>query len=328
MLSVQQISPLRVNQGGSVYVFGSGFDYKCKVLADNGTPSQITELSVLDYDDNSLEFVAPKEVGSYDVLVVRENILFGRFSLIVVALRELNVWNVARRDNVVRDGVDYENEEFRSALLGLLPRGFAWFKGKDGNWWKLFAGFSLGFSAVCKILRDLVFESSPAKTTSYETWERELGLPIKGLEQSTDTRRLEEIFRVARKKGGATVPYFKSLAALFGLRAEVYEYWNPEHRSHFEGVDFGDDDPNFYWMLEIEAESEDWYVCTCNDTCNDYLQWWWNAPMESLFNVIKPSHTKLVYSYTDGDAPTSGEYILTELAEPILSEIGDNLVTE
>ena len=81
-------------------------------------------------------------------------------------------------------------------------------------------------------------------------------------------------------------------------------------------------------MLEIEAESEDWYVCTCNDTCNDYLQWWWNAPMESLFNVIKPAHTKLVYSYTDGDAPTSGEYILTELAEPILSETGDNLVTE
>ena len=180
MLSVQQISPLRVNQGGSVYVFGSGFDYKCKVLADNGTPFQITELSVLDYDETSLEFVAPKEVGSYDVLVVRENILFGRFSLTVVALSELNVWNIARRDNVVRDGVDYENEEFRSALLGLLPRGFAWFKGKAGNWWKLFAGFSLGFSAVYKILRDLVFESSPAKTTSYETWERELGLPIKG----------------------------------------------------------------------------------------------------------------------------------------------------
>ena len=143
MLSVQQISPLRVNQGGSVYVFGSGFDYKCKVLADNGTPSQITELSVLDYDETSLEFVAPKEVGSYDVLVVRENILFGRFSLTVVALSELNVWNIARRDNVVRDGVDYENEEFRSALLGLLPRGFAWFKGKAGNWWKLFAGFSV-----------------------------------------------------------------------------------------------------------------------------------------------------------------------------------------
>lgn len=301
MLSVQQISPLRVNQGGSVYVFGSGFDYKCSVLADNGTPSQIAGLTVLDYDDNSLEFVAPKEAGSYDVLVVRENILFGRFSLTVVALSELNVWNIARRDNVVRDGVDYENEEFRSALLGLLPRGFAWFKGKSGNWWKLFAGFSLGFSAVYKILRDLVFESSPAKTTSYETWERELGLPIKGLEQSTDARRLEEIFRVARKKGGATVPYFKSLAALFGLRAEVYEYWNPEHRSHFEGVDFGDDDPNFYWMIAVEGSAEDWHICTCNDTCNDYLQEWSNVPAEVMFEKLKPAHTKLLCSYVDVD---------------------------
>lgn len=314
MLSVQQISPLRVNQGGSVYVFGSGFDYKCKVFADNGTPSQIAELSVLDYDESSLEFVAPKEAGSYDVLVVRENILFGRFSLTVVALRELNVWNIARRDNVVRDGVDCENEEFRSALLGLMPRGFAWFKGKVGNWWKLFAGFSLGFSAVYKILRDLVFESSPAKTTSYEVWERELGLPIKGLEQSTDARRLEEIFRVARKKGGTTIPYFKSLAALFGLRAEVYEYWNPEHRSHFEGVDFGDDDPNFCWMIAVEGSAEDWHICTCNDTCNDYLQEWSNVPAEVMFENLKPAHTKLLCSYVDVDV----ELVLVDNQDNVL----------
>jgi hypothetical protein len=50
-------------------------------------------------------------------------------------------------------------------------------------------------------------------------------------------------------------------------------------------------------MLEIEAESEDWHACTCNDTCNDYLQYWWNAPMESLFDAVKPAHTKLIYSY-------------------------------
>lgn len=299
MLSVQQISPLRVNQGGSVYVFGSGFDCKCKVLADNGTPSQIAGLTVLDYDDNSLEFVAPKETGSYDVLVVRENILFGRFSLTVVALSELNVWNIARRDNVVRDGVDYENEEFRSALLGLLPRGFAWFKGKVGNWWKLFAGFSLGFSAVYKILRDLVFESSPAKTTSYETWERELGLPIKGVERDSASGKLAEIYRISRKKGGVTVSYFKSISSLFGLNVSIYEYWKSEDRPKFEGVDFGDDDPNFCWLLEIEAESSDWRYCTCNDTCNDYLQFWWNEPVESLYDAIKPAHTKLLYAYKE-----------------------------
>lgn len=322
MLSVQQISPLRVNRGGSVCIFGSGFDYKCKVFADNEMSSQVAELSVLDYYEDCLEFIAPSKAGTYTVQVLRENVLLGRFSLSVVALRELNVWNVARRDNVVRDGADYENEEFRSALLGLLPRGFAWFKGKNGNWWKLFAGFSLGFSAVYKILRNLVFESNPAKTTSYEVWERELGLPINGVDPKTDDDRLSEVYRVSRKKGGNTIPYFKSIAALFGAEIKIYEYWkNPEK---FDGVDFGDDDPNFYWMVNLAARDEDWFVCTCNDTCNDYLQWWWNAPMETLFNLIKPAHTKIVYSY--GDERPGAIYLLAENGKKLKTESGDNIV--
>lgn len=314
MLSAQQISPLRVNQGGSVYVFGSGFDYKCKVLADNGTPSQIAELSVLDYGETWLEFSAPSAPGAYTVTIARDGYSFGEFSFTVVSLRNSETWNIAPRENVKRDETDFENEEFRNALLGLMPRGFAWFIGKMGNWWKLFSAFSLGFSAVYAVFRLLVDESNPAKTTSYEEWERELGLPIKGLEQSTDTRRLEEIFRVARKKGGATVPYFKSLAALFGLRAEVYEYWNPEHRSHFEGVDFGDDDPNFYWMIAVEGSAEDWHICTCNDTCNDYLQQWSNVPAEVMFEKLKPAHTKLLCSYVDVDV----ELVLVDNQDNVL----------
>ena len=252
-------------------------------------------MPVLDYGETWLEFSAPSAPGAYTVTIARDGYSFGEFSLTVVSLRNSETWNIAPRENVKRDGIDVENEEFRNALLGLMPRGFAWFTGKIGNWWKLFSAFSLGFSAVYSVFRLLVDESSPAKTTSYEEWERELGLPIKGLEQRTDGGRLAEIYRVARKQGGCTVPYFKSIAALFGINVGIYEYFkNPEK---FEGVDFGDDDPNFYWMLEIEAESEDWYACTCNDTCNDYLQYWWNAPIESLFDAVKPAHTKLIYSY-------------------------------
>ena len=291
MLIVQNISPQMVASGGTVRLSGSGFDSRCNVVAG----SQI--MPVLDYGETWLEFSAPSAPGAYTVTIARDGYSFGEFSLTVVSLRNSETWNIAPRENVKRDGLDVENEEFRNALLGLMPRGFAWFTGKMGNWWKLFSAFSLGFSAVYSVFRLLVDESSPAKTTSYEEWERELGLPINGLEQRTDGGRLAEIYRVARKQGGCTVPYFKSIAALFGINVGIYEYFkNPEK---FEGVDFGYDDPNFYWMLEIEAESEDWHACTCNDTCNDYLQYWWNAPMESLFDTVKPAHTKLLYAYKE-----------------------------
>lgn len=71
--------------------------------------------------------------------------------------------------------------DFRHAQLGLMPRGFAWFLGIAGNWWKLFTSFAAGFAAVYDMFCSLVREMSPYTTTSLTDWERELGLPKKGL---------------------------------------------------------------------------------------------------------------------------------------------------
>lgn len=282
MAHVQKMTPLSTYAGGSVLVFGAGFDSSCDVLID-GEPTNI-----LDYDDSSIEFAAPANIGNYSVTIVRNNEPMGQFGLSVVALRDSMTWNIDRRGN----------DEFRNALLGLLPRGFAFFAGRGGNWWKLFSAIGAGFLAVYNLLRELVDEMSPVKTTSYADWERELGLLARGNDR-TDDARLSEIFRIARKLGGCTIPYFKSVIALFGLDAEIYEYWkNPEK---FSDVEFGDDNPNFYWMVELAAAEDDWHYCTCNDTCNDYLQWWWNVPVESMIQLIKPAHTKLVFGYTVSD---------------------------
>ena len=281
MLTVQDIRPQMVNGGGTVRMSGSGFDGFCAVVANGES------LPVVDYDDSWMEFSAPSELGTVEVALVRGEYEYFRSSITVVRLNEIEIWNLPVRGK----------DEFKFALLGLMPRGFAWFTGKGGNWWKLFAACAAGVLDVYNSFRRLVDESSPAKTTSYPEWEKELGLPIKGAVRSSNEGRLSEIYRVARKPGGCTIPYFKSIALLFGKKINIYEYYrNPEK---FVDVDFGDDDPNFYWMIELEASAEDYHICTCNDTCNDYLREWWNAPIEAMFDSIKPSHTKLVYSYTN-----------------------------
>ena len=279
MLTVQRISRFQVNVGGSVVVFGSGFDSLCWVLVGD------RYANIVDYDGDSLEFSAPPEIGRYAVSVGRGQETFKNFTLEVCSLRNVESWNLPVRTK----------DDFRDAFLGLMPRGFAWFVGRGGNWCELFTGFASGLFVLYSLYRQLVYAIDPTKTTCYADWENELNLPIKGVERDSDDGRLDEIYRIARKRGGNTVPYFKSLAALFGLDVRIYEYWkNPEK---FDDVNFGDKDPNFFWMVEIDSDNADWHVCTCNDTCNDYLQWWWNAPLESLIDFVKPAHTQVLYRY-------------------------------
>lgn len=285
MLSVQNMKPSMVANGNPVHVFGAGFDSHCSVtVSENGNSSLA---SVLDYNDSELVFSAPEYIGEYTIMVSRDGVLYASFSLQVVKLEKSDVWKLPARDD----------KDFRHALIGLLPRGFAWFTGRCGNWWKLFGGFGAGLQSVYNLFCDLAKQMSPMTTSSFAEWENELGLPKKGIVRDSSIGRLEEIYRISRKKGGNTVPYFKSVASLFGRYSEIYEYWkNPEV---FEGVDFGEDDPNFYWMVAIESRHDDWHICTCNDTCNDYLQEWWFAPLEAMFDLIKPAHTKLLYKYID-----------------------------
>lgn len=306
MLLVQTMNPKRVCVGGTVIVYGVGFDSRCWVRVGN------RYLSVQEYDSSSLEFSAPSDVGSYSVDIGQSSSVYASFDLTVLALRDSSVWKLPARD------VD----DFRDALLGLMPRGFAWFLGRGGNWWKLFSAFASVIYVVYELLRTLVLNMSPAKTTAYADWENELALPVKGLEQDSNDGRLNEIYRVARQKVGDTVPFYRALAALFGRDVDIYEYWrNPEK---FAGVEFGNDDPNFYWMVEQTSADDDWHVFDCNDSCDDYLAWWWNPVLESCFETMKPAHTKVLYTYKLPEVV----YIMTEDGDYIMTENGDFIVTE
>lgn len=224
---------------------------------------------------------------------------------------ESKMWNLKRRTA----------EDFCYALLGLMPRGFAWFTRRCGNWWKLFYGMSAGFVAVYDMFRCLVSNMSPVSTDDLDAWEKELGLPKYGFSFQDPLSRKREIIRVSRGECGNTESYFKRLANFYGLDINIYQYWkNPEK---FEDVDFGNDDPNFYWMIKITTGDDGWFVCTCNDTCNDYLQYWWDSRVENIFDTIKPAHTKIVYSYNYEPCV----YLVDDQRDYVIDDNGDRVVT-
>jgi len=202
-----------------------------------------------------------------------------------VQRNEHKLWNLPRRTA----------EDFRHALIGLMPRGFAWFTGVGGNWWKLFSGFAAGILAAYNMLRLLVTESSPVSTTELMPWESELGLPKRGLEFDDDSDRKKEILRISRDECGCSVNYIKSVAALFGLEVNVYEYWkNPEK---FAGVDFAGQDPNFFVIVKSDVMIGGIGYFECDGYCDDRLLDFGDSNYEAVVLDESPAHVKILFEY-------------------------------
>lgn len=281
MAVVRDFVPSLVPVGGSVCLFGAGFDGNCRVLINDKATT------VLDYDRTTLEFACPDRPGNYSVKLVQDGAEKYRSEIFVVSFENALTWNLPRRFT----------EDFRYALLSLMPRGFAWYTQKDGNWWKLFSAFASGFKAVHDDLRLLVDELSPFKTTDYGSWEHELGLPIDGFEQNSNNGRKKEIVRVARKKGGCTVPYLKTLLNLYGARYEIYEFFkNPSVFPSWVAQKNGELS-NFFVLIKVYRDSYDGRGVNCKSKCNASLGNPRDLKLESIVDRFKPAHIKIIYRY-------------------------------
>lgn len=278
---VQDIRPKVVNVGGTIRMSGFGFDGSCSVLF--GSKNAL----ITDYADEWLEFEAPKTKGSYTLRLVQGNDEILRQPISVTDVEDAATWNLPVRDQ----------DDFRNALLGLMPRGFAWHLGNGGNWWKLFSAFAMGFLEIYRSFRDLVAELSPFKTTSFSTWEQELGLPINGLEQKTAAGRKNEILHIARKKGGCTVRYLKSLLNLYGAKYDLYEYWKdpsvfPSWVASREG-----EKAKFYVLIKVYVDEYSDNGFNCNSNCNASLGDSKYNALESILDAAKPAHVRIIYRY-------------------------------
>ena len=281
MVLVQNISPLSVRVGGVVRLSGSGFDSACSVTVGGNS------VVVQDYSDEWLEFIAPKSTGSKAVRLLQNGSEKFSATLTVTGYENSETWNLPVRNE----------EDFRYAMIGMMPRGFAWYLGNDGNWWKLFSAFAAGFTDLYNSMRTLVREMSPVKTTNLSVWERELGLPVRGLEQSTTAGRKNEIMRVARGRGGATVPYLKSLLNLYGARYELYEYWKDPSVFPSWVADKEGENANFYVLVKVYRDSYNSKGFNCNSKCNGCLGSSRDSKMEAILDQEKPAHVKIIYRY-------------------------------
>ena len=280
----RSVYPSIVASGGVVTLSGAGFSHSVKVWIGN------SEQTVIDYDYDYIRF---------SVSVVGDNldVYAGESSESKVL-----VGKISSKSSPAFLPIDYpvvhSVDSIQIALLGLLPRGFAWCKSLTGNFGKLMRGCAYLVREIYSLAKNLRKQTSPSHTDSFGEWEKELGLPIDGLVRTTDVDRLKDIYRVACKYCGATIPGIKSVLEIFGSDATICEYWkNPEK---FAGWTFDDgDDPYFYWMLQSTLSGVK--VFTCNSRCDERLRDWnvESRPLESFIKKINPAHTKVRFSYVN-----------------------------
>lgn len=292
----------KVGPGGTVTVYGAGFDELTSITL----ASQL--VMPTDYSEEFICFSAPDKVGVYSFTVSDSESTSQALTLNVVAFEDLNTNRLPERSE----------SSFRRMLDGLMPRGFAW-EFEEGSYWsKMLAAIALAFAYLYEMLKSLVVDMSPYSTTNYGVWENELGLPRLGLEQETLEGRKSEIVRVARKNGGATLPYIKSLLNLYGIKSDVYEFWASPEVFPSWVADLGED-ANFYVLVKIYRDSYYSKGFKCTSKCNSSLGTPRDSILETMLAQEKPAHVKIIYSYV--------VRILTDMSgNPIVNDNGQMII--
>lgn len=284
---VRNVDCRRVSRGGTVTIFGS-FNHKLHVWLG------AYEVSVLDYDVSFISFAANVESGNYTIYVGEQ--MQGRVSvgLVRVCLDESEL-TINRTPRPTIDDITV-------SMLGLLPTGFAWYKSSDSNFAKLMRGLAVVVDKVYEVIASYRIAISPTHTNAYDTWEKELSLPEDGVVRTGDARR-DEIFRKSCRRGGNTLSYFKSVAKLFGIDVDIYEYCeNPEQ---FSGVYDTADNLKYYWMIRMKTGTLDDVPMRCgndedcggNARSGNRLRTYVPPYFYSMMEKLKPAHTKCLYAY-------------------------------
>lgn len=272
----------RIAPGQTFTIFGGFFDGGCSVTL-NGD-----DATIVDYDENMIEVLAPVELGDYEVkLIDGGNLQFNVGRVSVVALADTPRRNAPK---------DYTEEEFFSYTTSLLPRGNAFALWKGSVFRKLMTAVSGAFKYTWDTIKELMKAVDPTHTENLGDWEEELNLPVLGIYPSDDAGRRAEVYRVECLNGGCSVDYWRQILGLMGIYADIWEFTkNPDK---FNGVDFGDDDPRFFSKIDFFLEDYEFKTFEAGvSSAGDYLLDFPLYAEQKVFQEIKPSHTKIVFGY-------------------------------
>lgn len=307
MIFVESTSSKVVCSGLTFTVFGGFFDSGCYVKF--GDVVAVVE----SFSNDRLTVVVPDISGDFQCSVVDG-------SGFTVDIGNVKVGNPAEVPvyNFVRD---YGQSDFEDFVECLFPKGILFDFSPGTILKKVVSGIAACLLYLWGFCVGVLKALNPLHTDSFDEWERELGLPEIGVVTTNNDERRREIYRTGFAFGGCSINFYKRILSLMKVDADIFEYmYNPEK---FEGVDFGDDDPNFYMMIRFCVPLLAYeYFRAGESTAGDFLLDFSNYSVESVFERIKQAHIKIVYSYLT----PRNMVVVTSSGAAIVTSDGDRLI--
>jgi len=307
MIYVESTSSKVVCSGLTFTVFGGFFDSGCFVKF--GDVVAVVE----SFTHDRLTVVVPDVAGDFQCSVVDGSGFSVNLGNVKIGSpADVPVYNFVR---------DYGQDDFEDFIEGLFPKGVL-FDFSDGTVLKkIVAAIAAALLYLWGFCVAVLKALNPLHTDNFDEWERELGLPEIGVVTANSDERRREIYRTGFAFGGCSINFYKRILSLMKVDADIFEYlYNPEK---FEGVDFGDDDPNFYMMIRFRVPLLAYeYFRAGASTAGDLLLDFSNYSVESVFERIKQAHIKMIYSYLT----PRNMVIVTSSGAAIVTSNGERLI--
>ncbi|MDA8092358.1 MAG: YmfQ family protein [Betaproteobacteria bacterium] len=192
----------------------------------------------------------------------------------------------------------YSQDDYRSALQALLPRGRVWPRNANSVQTSTLAGFAASFARSNGAAIDLLMDAFPSSTVNLlAEWESTVGLPdtCAGLQPTIQARRTQMLSRLT-SLGGQSIAYFTALAAALGYSITVTQF-APSRFGRPFGAQFG----GVAWAYAWQVNAASYVIQKFRfgaDVLGEPFAAWGSTVMQCELQAAAPAHTTLNFNYT------------------------------
>lgn len=187
-------------------------------------------------------------------------------------------------------------DDYRDALIALLPQGDAWPTDPGSDLGLLLTGLAEEFARIDARAEDLLNESHPSQTFElFEEWEAMYGLPDTCTADPSFQERRFDLVQRYQQLGGQSRAFFIAMAAALGYTITITEY---QERTF--GMDFGTDysGSDWNWAWQINVAQTNYAERSMGDPFGEYYRQWGNERLECALNRLVHAHRHLIFSYS------------------------------
>jgi uncharacterized protein YmfQ (DUF2313 family) len=234
------------------------------------------------------------------------------------------------------DPCELTEADLHQALMDMLPVGWAWPREPDTTLSRFWRGVADEAHRSQKRACDLLIESNPATTVELlGEWERSLGLPDPCAPPSALLQeRRNAVVALLSALGEASVSFFANLAADRGYAVEIREHRPFEcGRSRCGDVAsrdrVGSQLQRFVWTVALQTPRLSYARCgVATNQCGltPQLSIERAEEIECLFERLKPSHTEVVFDYTQQVDFVAFAAMVFSAEEGVVTGAGDRVL--